>query len=94
MERFARVEIWATRLVKTATHFGEAKYDERDDKGTGDESDEAVSADEGVNFRRKTKDAGADDAVDRDRDQVPATYATDQVRLRLVLHEKLITKSV
>ncbi len=75
---FSRVEVRPTCFIKAAADFRKAQNDQHHDQRAYDERDQAVRADQSVNLRRQTENARADDAIDRDRDQVPSADAADQ----------------
>jgi len=70
-------EARAAGLLEPAADLGEAQDDERDDQSADDKGHQAVSADQGIDLRRETEDARADDAVDCHRNEVPPADASD-----------------
>ena len=82
-------------LSITFHYFSEAKNDQGDDERAGNESDQTVSANKRVDFCGESKNAGADNAVNSDRNEIPSSDASDQGTLRSFLHaRRLINKNL
>ncbi len=80
----AGVEVRATGLLKARGHFREASHNHAH-AGTGGENGVWTEiADESSDRRGQPEDATADDGINHQRDQAPATDGADEATVRMI----------
>jgi hypothetical protein len=85
-ERLGRVHERSTRLLKTAGYLGEAQDHEADNDGADDDRPESIYPEQCMQLRGQAEDAGAHDAIDHQRQKIPAADRAQQSSIAADVH--------
>src|SRR5215510_9451870 len=87
-EGTASIKEWTTALAESAANLSKAQNDAAHHQRAHQECKQTVTAGVAIHLAGESENTGADNAIDRDGDKVPAIDAADQSRVWGLQHQR------